>query len=113
MRSSELSIRERRLVRYCLEGWPTTTAMLKAGYSKTTAEKQQKRVLNQPRLQHAIWVAMAENGLTDARLASVMKKGLDACNPDGQPDYAMRHRYLETILKLYGFGPVKKSSAKE
>ena len=113
MRSSELSIRERLLVKYCLQGWPTTTALLKAGYSKTTAEKQQKRVLNQPRLRNAIGAAMAENGLTDERLALVMKIGLDACHPDGQPDHATRHRFLETILRLYGYGPVKKSSAKE
>jgi hypothetical protein len=53
-------------------------------------------------------LALQEAGVDDQRLARVIHEGLNATRPDnksGNPieDYAVRHKYLETSLRLKGF----------
>lgn len=111
--SAELTIRERRLIKFLLEGLSATEAMKKAGYSPTTAEKQQKRVLSNPKIQNAIDSVMTDAGITAEALAATMKAGLDATDDTGAPDYYARHKYLETALRVGRHEPAKGSDLEE
>ena len=107
--TSQLTIRERLVIKHMMNGESATEAMLKAGYSRNTAEKQQRRFLDNPRLQHAIQGEMDRWGISCRRLARCLADGLNATrtvHADGAivevPDHAVRHRYLQTALLLMG-----------
>lgn len=65
---------------------------------------------------------MEKAGVTDEKLTTVIKEGLDARKAvvmgkdsqesfvDVQPDYAVRHKYLETALRVKGIGQDKGST---
>ncbi len=66
-----LSPKERRLVEIIAGGeWHRTRAMLKAGYARSTALKQQARVIDRPRVQRALLEIEYRRGrhLTDQEL---------------------------------------------
>ena len=45
--------------------------------------------------------ALEMAGVSDDKLSKVMNDGLEALR-NGEPDYAVRHRYLETAIKVKG-----------
>ena len=121
-----LNIRERKLIKALISGEPPTTAMKTAGYSKETAEGKAGKKVGESRIQETIQQLMEKRGITDDRLSEVLEKGLEATkniscmivntSGDGQKDansmtkdfvevddYAVRHKYLETGLKLKGY----------
>ena len=87
-------------------------AMREAGYSPATAKTPQKLTESK-----AFAQIMEESGITDIKLSEVLKDGLEATKAvvmgkestesfvDVQPDYAIRHKYLETGLKMKGLVP--------
>jgi len=46
-------------------------------------------------------LAMEQAGITDEKLSKVMTEGLDATKY-GEADYSVRHKYLETSLRVKG-----------
>lgn len=86
-------------------GGNVSKAMRDAGYSKKTA-KTPKKLTESSGFQQIL----EEAGITDFELAKVLHDGLGATrvislganDTATQPDYAVRHKYLETGLKLKG-----------
>lgn len=83
-------------------GGNVSKAMIEAGYSPKTAENPQKLT------QSKTWQEYLEEYLPDVKLAKVHSEGLEATKwkmshtePDEEvPDYAVRHKYLDTAYKL-------------
>jgi leucyl aminopeptidase len=92
-------------------GGNISRAMVEAGYSPATAKTPQKLTESEyvQELMHAV-------GLTDVYGFEVLKDGMGASKAvvmaaetdssfvDVQPDYAVRHKYLETFFKVRGVG---------
>lgn len=79
-------------------------AMIKAGYSPKTAEAPTLNLLGRDS-----WKALVEKYVPDKKLIKVLDEGLNASKEivigDNltsikSPDYAVRHKYLETGLKI-------------
>ena len=112
-----LSLKERGAVEGVMEGKTKTQAMIDAGYSETTAVKRQQMVFGRDRVQDAFVAALESQGLSADRLARIIEEGLEATRTLGNkkegnshvvPDYHVRHKYLETILKVIGaYAPQK------
>jgi hypothetical protein len=87
----------------------TKQALIKAGYSPHTA-KTPSRIIKSKSFKELL----EQSGVTDEKLTKVLNEGLEATRAvvmgvkseesfvDIQPDYAIRHKYLETGLKLKG-----------
>jgi phage terminase small subunit len=73
-----LTIRERRLIKFLAEGMSMYKAMIKAGYSESTARVQAKRTIGRSRIQKAINELMEKEGLTDEKLLDCLIEGLEA-----------------------------------
>lgn len=92
-------------------------AMIQAGYSPHTAVAPQKNLISQPGFQEL----MEKAGVTDAQIAERLADGLDAMSyikvervegvgksrikteeVRAVPDLNIRHKYLETAVKLKG-----------
>ncbi len=89
-------------------GGTMASAMRKAGYSDAMIKNPQKVTRSKG------FKEILENmGLDDKALAKTLKEGLNATkvivrnnkNPSSNkiPDYAIRHRYLETALEIKGY----------
>lgn len=125
-----INIRERKFAAGIIKGLSAAEAMRQAGYAETTATHKQAEKLEKVGVYIA--KLMEQKGPTDDRLLETLKKGLRAtkkipCNttirtsgknndPVEEPsaremtrhfieveDYAIRHKYLETGLKLRGY----------
>lgn len=108
---AELTIKQRRFVRAYLEGKPMVQAAAEAGYSPTTGARGATELLRSSKVRSAIQHALEEAGVTDERLAAVIKDGLDACKSthlvhDGEihelrsEDWQARLRFVDTVLRL-------------
>ena len=80
-----------------VEGDSMRQAMLKAGYSEATAKNPQALTTNETFL-----ALLEKHGVTDKKIAATIQSGLDA-EKQGEPDHAVRHKYVETSLKLKGY----------
>lgn len=93
-----------------------TKAMREAGYSEATINTPQKLTESK-----AFALILEEAGVTDIKLSEVLRDGLGATRVvvmgkesnesfvDVQPDFAIRHKYLETGLKMKGLAPKESS----
>ena len=108
-----LSARERRLVDGLLSGLSKSEAMRVAGYSESYVRTRASVVCGRNNITTAIRGAMSAAGITAQKLAATMKAGLSASSPDGWPDFAARHKYLETALRVGGFEPSNEPSFEE
>ena len=107
-----MNVRQQLYKKYLSKGYSKYTSARKAGYSHSTAlqAKHIEKYINM-----AYW--LEKEGLTDTRLAKHAKAGLIAKktvsivilgsnsklnNSVKVPDWPVRHKYLETILKLGG-----------
>lgn len=91
-------------------GGNITKAMIEAGYSENTANTPQKLTESNG------WKELVDKFIPDKKLAKVLDEGLGAGKTiyknnvstgeveevGYEPDYAVRHKYLETGLKLKG-----------
>lgn len=90
------TIKQKKAIAHIIEGDSVSKAMLKAGYSPATA-KDPKKLTESP-----IFLKVLEKaGVTDEKLAERLNEGLDATFK-GSPDYNVRHKYLETGLRVKG-----------
>jgi len=119
--------RDKRLIRIILANpeMPHNEAMIKAGFSKTTAHSQAKRTVERSVIQTPIMQALEKAGISDDHLADKIKNGLDCTkvisatvihkDNNGKteqiddfievPDNPTQHRYVDTALKLKGAFP--------
>lgn len=85
-------------------------AAIKAGYAESTACNPTQNIDSQGLVKEAMEKVMERKGLTDDYLIDKTKEGLEKANKiHGTndnfvevPDYQVRHRYLETALKMKG-----------
>ena len=77
-------------------GGNMTQALIKRGYSPAYAGSGKIT-------KSKTWIELLEQYLPDKKLAQVTNEGLRANLPhDDTPDYNVRHKYLETSLKVKG-----------
>lgn len=114
-------LQAKKLAEGLLEGKSTTEAILDAGYSKNTAEKQQARTVGSRRVQSYLNEAWDKAGITDELLAHTHLAGLRATKlhnpPDAPsmevPDHPTRKGFLDMAYKLKNFYPDQKTLAAE
>lgn len=78
-------------------------AMRKAGYDETS-------IKNPKSLTESVGFKqiLAQAGVTEEKLSKVLHDGLEAKTKDSKPDHAVRHRFLETglrVLEINGSDP--------
>lgn len=109
MAKKQISIRARKYIKNKVAGMSDYQAALNAGYSKAIAKNASIK-LEKGGIKEALETLMDKKGLTDDYLLEKTKDGLDnAVKIHGTddnfveiPDYAVKHKYLETALKLKG-----------
>lgn len=122
-RKRKPTIKQQKAVANLVEnGGNVSKAMIDAGYTPATAKTPQKLTDSE-----YVQALMREVGLTDKDGFQVLKEGLSATkvisativngkNEQGEhesmddfidvPDYATRHKYVETLFKVRGLGKV-------
>ena len=112
----ELSPREIIVVIGLLDGKTRKQAMLDAGYSKSMAETQQKRVVGRERVRRALLALLDTQGNIIDKLAKIAKEGLEAKRFVGirdtgevviTPDWKTRHKFFDMVVKILGGYPEK------
>lgn len=106
------TVKQRRAVKEITENhMSVSAAMRKVGYDLDTASKPSNLTASK-----GFRELMDSMGIDDDRLLNVLNEGLDATKTvvmgqeskesfvDVQPDFSVRHRYLETGLRLKGLG---------
>lgn len=89
-------LQKRALVFYAVNGGSMAGAMRAAGYSAVTARNPKKLTSSS-----GFMLLLEQAGVTDAKLSRVLNEGLNA-KRNHKPDHAIRHKFLETGLKLKG-----------
>ena len=102
----EPELRQKELLKYMSEnvGLSMSQAMKDLGYSENYSNSPDKIKKTKG------WKALMRKYLPDSKLVKVANEGLEATmvktsltEPDRTlPDYAVRQRYLETVLKMKG-----------
>lgn len=91
------TIKQREAVKKTLENHGNVSkAMLEVGYSPNTAKNP--KILTDSKG----WQELMDKYLPDKDLAKVHRQGLKATKETKFPDYAVRHKYLETGYKIKG-----------
>lgn len=123
-KSRPLTYKETKLIQGIVQGKTKRQAAVDAGYgtSPTSAASIASETLSKPNVQEAMMSAMTAAGIDAALLARTIKNGLTATKGiivrdpgavdtdesknsafyEEVPDHAVRHRYLETSLKIAG-----------
>ena len=104
--SDEPNLKQKELLKYMSEnvGLSMSQAMKDLGYSENYSNSPDKIKKTKG------WKALMRKYLPDSKLVKVANEGLEATmvktsltEPDRTlPDYAVRQRYLETVLKMKG-----------
>lgn len=106
-----MTIKQATAAKYIAEGDSVSKAMRKAGY-KPSAAKNPKLLTESKSFRETL----EKLGISDVKLAQRLNEGLDATKPiyknnnatkkvelvDHSPDFAVRHKYVETSLRLKG-----------
>ena len=110
----KLSMRERKLIKGVVAGMRPSDAMRQAGYTDLTANRKGKMKVESSPVKEKIAELMDKMGLSDERLLSVMREGIEAhrvvtaslegiiTDEKSYVDHPTRHKYMETGLKLRG-----------
>ena len=123
---NKLTLKQSRFVDNYVVCGNASEAARKAGYSPKTAGEIGHENLKKPEIRGAIAERMDEVGITEKRLLQVLDEGLSATKShfrqktDGAEaevkvydDYAVRHRYLDTALKLRDMFPAEKKKLRQ
>lgn len=100
--------KQKKAIKYIVEGDSASKAMAKAGYAPSVAKNP--KVLTDS---ITFIETMEKLGISDEKLAKVLEEGLEATKTivmgskedsfvDIQPDHPTRHKFLETGLRLKG-----------
>lgn len=94
------TIKQKLAYKKVVNGSTITKAMADVGYAKSTAARTNKLTSTKG------WQELIDKNISEAKLAKVHSEGLEAVFTDkyndDAPDYGVRHKYLETGLKLRG-----------
>jgi hypothetical protein len=93
------TVKQKLAARKVLKGTPIKRAMREAGYASTTATTTGKLTRSKG------WHELTDKYISEEALMKVHKEGLSATrivNEEVEPDYAVRHKYLETGYKVRG-----------
>lgn len=117
--AKRLTVKEAKLVKAKVAGKSNREAyqeVYSATAKDTTAAQNTTKILQKPHVKEAFERALEKANITEERLALKLSEGLDATRAvvmgkessdsfvDVQPDFAIRHKYLETALKVKGIG---------
>lgn len=105
------TIRQKKVFQAVVKGSTISGAMVKAGYALSSSKRTNKVTRTKG------WKELMDKFIPDKELARVHKEGLSAAkkvfknnNESGEieevgnePDYAVRHKYLDTGYKLKGY----------
>ncbi len=98
------TIKQKKAFKEMVENGSTKkAALIKAGYSENTA-KAPTKVTNSDG-----WQELLQKHIPDSKLAKVLDEGLKAVTEKGLEDYSVRHKYLETGLRIKGKNPKEDS----
>ena len=89
--------RIQKVFKKVVKGTPVSVATREEGYAEAST-KNPKSVTSTK-----AWNKLLEQHIPDSKLTKVLKEGLEAgrlVNDELEADYAVRHKYLETGLKL-------------
>lgn len=109
MKSVQIDPRTNMYIKNKIAGMNNTQAALQAGFPRSIARKAAERV-ETPEVKRRMLQILDDIGLSDVHLANFLKEGLTEANKTfgtgdnfvETPDYGVRHKYLETALKLRG-----------
>lgn len=91
------TIKVREAFKKVVKGSSLTSAMKDVGYSVETSKRTNKLTNTKG------WKELLDKSISDKKLIKVLDEGLSAgkmVNEELEADYAVRHKYLETGLKL-------------
>ena len=111
----KLTGKERTIVKALTQGKEDKEALKIAGYSPSYIKNEGKKLIEKPVIQSTLNIIMENSGITDEFMMGRLKEGMDAKKQiaikdldEGEKtvievdDLGMRHKYLETGLKLKG-----------
>ena len=130
-KEKKLTFRERKFLKYLGQGLDKGEAAIKAGYSAKSAGSLAYQTLQKPLVKTAFQNMLHNHGVTDEKLATVIREGLDANKvisaniiaPSGAEmadansmtkdfvdvhDWLARHKFCDTALKLTSKYPNEK-----
>src|SRR3990167_1871827 len=107
------TIKQKQAFEKVVKGSSLTNAMKEVGYSESTAKRTNKLTNTDG------WQELLQKHIPDNKLSKVLDEGLEAGKKvfknnnatkqveevGYEPDYAVRHKYLETALELKGKYP--------
>lgn len=122
---TERERRDRLVAQAVAEGLPAHAAIVAAGYSESNTRSAAIRIVERALKNSPLAAALAERvGDIPTKLATVLAEGLDACRPtvtrtkggetttiEGGADHAVRHKFLETAVRVTGMEPEKETEA--
>lgn len=91
-----LNVRRQLYKKHRISGMSAYAAAVKAGYSQNTAKNARAKFEKGGTFQDILDIA----GVTNKRIAILVEQGLRAKYGDGKPNWAIRHKYLDTAVKL-------------
>ena len=113
-KGSELTLRQRKVVKGLLEGKTRSEALIRAGYAESTSQHKASQIINQPRIQSFLTDALEKVGLTADVLTKILKEAARAClviEREGKliqtniPDHRTRLTAYDRIVAAYGVIP--------
>lgn len=115
-----MTLKQDRFITEYLATGNGTQAAIKAGYSPKRADQQAYENLRKPEIQKAIKDRFNEQGITESFLLQKISEGLEAytvktvyhegkvTDERAYPNFAVRWKYIDTVLKLLGMYPTEK-----
>src|SRR3990167_2810571 len=88
-----------------VNGGTISGGMLKAGYAPSTAKRTEHITKTKG------WKYLVNKHLGDQKLARIHDQGLGATDNQGNIDYSVRHKYLDTAYKIKDKYPQKTINA--
>lgn len=116
MKQAEPSVRAKKYIKNKVSGMSDYQAAVKAGYSHNTAIAAKQNIEN-PSVKESLRQLMDRKGLTDDRILDEVIDGIENSkrivgsddNFVEVPDYAVKHKYLETAIRLKGLNETEYS----
>ncbi len=100
LKDRRFTFKENRFIRFYIESGNASDAALKAGYKQRQSGYEN---LTKPYIQESFKHIADQVGITDEAIAKLLKAGLEADTGNEVKDFLIRHKYIDTILRLKGY----------
>lgn len=105
----KMTVKQKKFLKEYVKTGNATEAAMRSYEAKDRLSARNIGSENLAKLGRSIAELLNEHGLTDDRIAEEITKGaIEASNKTGDPDYYVRHRYLDTAAKLKDLYPSNK-----